>query len=107
MDVYDGALPPDGTPYPFVYLGDSQQIDELTKGYAIGTVYQTVNVWGTFEKRGAVSRLLLEIKNVCRELNQTKNFRWFCRGVDQRISPDDTTSEPLMHGVLDVTFQFS
>lgn len=23
-DVYDGFLPPDGTPYPFVYLADSQ-----------------------------------------------------------------------------------
>lgn len=27
-DVYDGALPPKDTPYPFVYLADSQQIDD-------------------------------------------------------------------------------
>ena len=27
-DVYDGALPPEDTPYPFLYLGDSRQTDE-------------------------------------------------------------------------------
>lgn len=32
-DVYDGFLPPDGTPYPFVYFADNQQIDEAIKRY--------------------------------------------------------------------------
>ena len=27
-DVYDGAMPSVNTPYPFVYLADSQQIDD-------------------------------------------------------------------------------
>ena len=27
-DVYDGALPPEDTAYPFIYLADSQLIDE-------------------------------------------------------------------------------
>ena len=26
-DVYDGALPPEDTPYPFVYLADSRQAE--------------------------------------------------------------------------------
>ena len=30
-DVYDDFLPPDGTPYPFVYLADSQLIDDANK----------------------------------------------------------------------------
>ena len=29
--VYDGALPPLETPYPFIYLGDMQQIDDANK----------------------------------------------------------------------------
>lgn len=107
MDVFDGALPPDGTPYPFVYLDHSQQIDELTKSYVIGTVHQSISVWHSFEKRGTVSKLLLEIKGVCRGLKSTKNFSWFCRDVDQQIMPDNTTNTPLLHGVLDITFQFS
>ena len=40
-DVYDGALPPENTPYPFVYLADSQQIDEANKTAVFGSVYQT------------------------------------------------------------------
>ena len=30
-DVYDGFLPPKNTPYPFIYLADSTQIDEENK----------------------------------------------------------------------------
>lgn len=40
-DVYDGFLPPDGTPYPFVYLADSQQTDDANKTAVFGNVYQT------------------------------------------------------------------
>ena len=44
-DVYDGALPPEDTPYPFVYLADSRQADAETKDAVIGSVYQTIHVW--------------------------------------------------------------
>lgn len=107
MSVFDGALPPENTPYPFIYLENSQQIDELTKGFSIGTVYQSISVWHNYEKRGSVSKLLLQIKEICYGLDKTKNFRWFCRNIDQQIRPDNTTSTPLLHGVLDITFQFS
>jgi len=43
-DVYDGALPPKDTPYPFVYLADSQQIDDANKTAVFGSVYQTIHV---------------------------------------------------------------
>ena len=39
--VYDGFLPPEDTPYPFVYLADSQLIDTEMKNAVTGTVYQT------------------------------------------------------------------
>ena len=28
--VYDGYMPPEDTPYPFVYLADSQMIDMIS-----------------------------------------------------------------------------
>ena len=105
FDVYDGALPPANVPYPFIYLDTSQQIDEYTKGTVIGTVSQSVSVWHSYEKRGSVSNILLQIKDICRKLNETKNFKWYVRNVDQQILPDNTTSTPLLHGLLDVTFQ--
>lgn len=107
-DVYDAFLPPEDTPYPFIYLADSQQIDDQNKTAVFGDVYQTIHVWHNNPKqRGTISKILLEIKKLCYELKNTANFAWDIRGVDQRILPDTTTATPLLHGILDVQFKFS
>ena len=97
--VYDGFLPPEDTPYPFVYLADSQLIE---------TVYQTIDVWhSTPEKRGTVSAMLLQIKGICRKLEHTDNFAWLIHNIEQRILPDTSTGKPLLRGRLEVEFKFS
>lgn len=106
--VYDGILPPEETPYPFVYLADSVLTDEQNKSCLFGTVEQTIHVWHNDpHKRGTVSGMLLEIKRVCRQIEHTNNFGWDVRNIEQRIMSDDTTDQPLLHGVLDVRFYFS
>ena len=106
--VYDGFLPPDGTPYPFVYLGDCRQSDEANKSAVFGRVYQTIHVWSNTPKnRGTVSGMLLAIKGICRTLDHTANFAWMVRGIDQQILPDNTTKTPLLHGILEVEVSFS
>lgn len=106
-DVYDGFLPPEGTPYPFVYLADSQQTDVANKSAVFGNVYQTIHVWSNTPKnRGTVSEMLLGIKNICRRMRDTDNFTWLLKNVSQRILPDNTTKEPLLHGILEVEFKF-
>lgn len=107
-DVYDDFLPPDGTPYPFVYLADSQQIDEANKTAVFGSVHQTIHIWcDNPKRRGTVSKMLLAIKNTCRKLERTDNFAWDVRNVNQRILPDKTTKQPLLHGLLEIEFSFS
>ena len=107
-NVYDSVLPPEGTPYPFVYLADSQLIDQGLKNAVIGEVHQTIHVWNNNpKKRGTVSQTLLEIKQICRELERTANFGWMITAVDQQILPDGTTSEPLLHGWLQISYKFS
>lgn len=107
-DVYDGALPPEDTPYPFVYLADSQQIDDANKTAIFGSVYQTIHVWhNNMKQRGTVSAMLLAIKDICRKVEHTKNFAWYVASVDQRILADTTTKTPLLHGILDIEFRFS
>ena len=107
-DVYDGALPPEDTAYPFIYLADSQLIDEENKTAVFGNVSQTIHVWhSNFKQRGTVSQMLLDIKTVCRKINKTNNFAWTVRGVNQQILPDSTTKQPLLHGVLIVEFKFN
>lgn len=107
-DVYDGFSPPDGTPYPFVYLADSQQTDDANKTAVFGNVYQTIHVWhNNPRQRGTVSKMLLAIKSACRRLDHTENFAWNVRNVNQRILPDTTTKQPLLHGLLEIEFSFS
>ena len=106
--VYDGFLPPDGTPYPFVYLGDFRQSDNANKSAVFGTVYATIHVWSNTPKnRGTVSKMLLDIKAVCRRIEHTTNFGWMLLNVNQQIITDTTTKSPLLHGVIEAEFKFS
>lgn len=107
-DVYDGFLPPENTPYPFVYLGDVQQVDNANKSAVFGNVFPTIHIWSNTPKnRGTVSKMLLDIKTACREIEHTANFSWALRNVTQRIMPDNTTKTPLLHGILEAEFSFS
>lgn len=106
--VYDGALPPDGTPYPFVYLGDFQQMDNEHKGGVTGTVFPTVHIWGNDPKRrGTISRIALDVKTAFRRIGKTENFSWMVRNVNQRILADTSTAVPLVHCVINADFLFS
>lgn len=106
-DVYDEELPSKGAPYPFIYLGDSQEIDVPNKTAVFGKVHQTVHVWNNNPRqRGTVSSILLEIKRVCRRIRNTNNFLWCLENMEQRILPDDTAKLPLIHGILEAEFRF-
>lgn len=107
-DVYDTFLPPKGTPYPFIYLADSQQTDTPNKAAVFGNVSQTIHIWhNNPRQRGTVSKMLLDIKKICYKLEHTENFAWMVRDVNQRILSDNTTKTPLLHGLLEVEFKFS
>lgn len=106
--VYDGFLPSENTPYPFIYIGDSQQIDDANKSAVFGSVHQTIHIWHNNPKqRGTVSTMLLAVKIICRKISHTTNFAWTVRNITQNILPDNTTKSPLLHGVLNVEFYFS
>lgn len=106
--VYDGFLPPEGTPYPFVYLGDFRMNDDANKGGVFGSVSPTIHVWSNNPRnRGTVSGMLLNIKKVCRNIHHTENFSWMVIEMNQDILPDTTTKTPLLHGVLEPVFKFS
>lgn len=106
--VYDGVLPSDDTPYPFIYLGDFRQTDTELKNAITGTVYPVIHVWhNNTRQRGTVSRMLLDIKTVCRQINRTSNFAWLIRNVNSQILSDNTTKTPLLHGVVEADCLFS
>ena len=105
-DVYDGALPPDGTPYPFIYLGNSQTVDEQNKTGVLGRVFQIVHVWhNDVDNRGSFSEILRSIKRTARLIEMTDNYGWMIRHIDTQILPDDTTKHRLLHGVIELEYQ--
>ena len=107
-DVYDGFLPPEGTPYPFVYLGETAQTDEANKSKINGRVSAVMHVWSdTPRKRGTLSQILLDIKRMCYSDIKTPNHAFSARSVEERILPDTTTKTPLLHGIITAQFYFS
>lgn len=106
--MYDTILPPEDTEYPFIFIGDNQQADKENKTAIFGKVYQTIHLWHNNPKqRGTVSKMLLDIKTVCRGILHTANFAWDCKITNQRIFADKTTKTPLLHGVVEAEFYFS
>ncbi len=106
--VFDGVLPPASTPYPFVYMGDFRQADREHKNATTGIVYPTIHLWhNNPRQRGTVSRMLADIKAVCRSIDRTSNFAWLIRNVNSRIIPDNTTKTPLLHGIVELEGLFS
>lgn len=109
VGVYDGFLPPEGTAYPFVYLADSQFVDSYDNKTMIrGRVYQTIDLWhNNCRERGTVSDILNHIKDLSRRVQKTKKYCWRIRHIGQRILSDNTTSEPLLHGVLELEYEIT
>lgn len=106
--VYDGVLPPENTPYPFVYLGEFRQNDTEHKNAVTGTVYPMIHVWhNNTKQRGTVSKMLFDIKTVCRSIAKTSNYAWVMRNINGRIITDNTTKTPLLHGVFEAECLFS
>ena len=109
VSVYDTFLPSEGTPYPYVYIGSSQLVDDYgNKTMILGTITQVVDVWhNNPRKRGELSEIMMIVKNVARQINRTNNFAFQIKDINQRILPDTSTSEPLMHGVLELDFRIT
>lgn len=69
--VFDGYMPPENTPYPFIYIADSQQTDDLGNKTAIfNDVYQTIHIWNdTPKKEGLSQKWHIQLSNWQEALN--------------------------------------
>lgn len=106
-NVYDGFMPDENTPYPFVYLADVFQVDDANKSAIFGKITLTVHVWhNNPQKRGTVSDMMLKVKRNAQKI-KGKYYAWDYRNATQRIIHDNTTSQPLLHGVVELQFYFS
>ena len=105
--VFD-YLPPEGTAYPFVFVGEQYSNDQANKSAVFGTVNQTVHIYhNDYKKRGTTTTMMDAIKTEVRKLKSTPHFYVRVRSMDDQILTDNTTATPLLHGVIEIALQFN
>lgn len=104
-DVFDGELPPENTPYPFVYLGDMQQTDRNTKTEVIGSTFPSIHIWHSSpKKRGTVSKMLPGNQTCVPEDRKNKELLLVCKKYEpenyhRHYNKDSTSSWDFGSGV--------
>lgn len=106
-DTYD-YLPSEGTDYPFVYLGESQELPKETKTVIFGKIQQMIHIYGLQTERKQVSDMKGAILEQVRNLRKTKNFNWKISNnqTQPQMIPDKSTNTALWHGVIPLEMQF-
>jgi hypothetical protein len=104
-DTYD-YLPANQVAYPFVYVGEQFDQDQRTKTSLYGRVQQTIHFYHSYRKRRELTTMMDAFKTACRQLKRTENFLLAVKGINSRTLIDNSTSETLLHGIVEVEFQF-
>lgn len=105
--VFDTFLPPGQTPYPFIYLNSSYEIEDFRmKGAYFGRTLISVDVWHNDPtQRGTADALLFSIRQICRALDKTASYNWCLSECSLDYTADRTTSQPLLRGRLSLTYK--
>lgn len=104
--TYD-YLPPEGTPYPFIFVGEDFSIDRATKSVIIGNFTKKIHVYEERTKRGDLYKLINDIKYNVRLLNHSKHFYMSVYKMQDRVLIDNTTAQTLLHGIIDIDLNFN
>lgn len=99
-------LPPDNQNLPFVYIGEQFDQDRRTKGLLYADVQQTLHVYGDYRKRRQVTDMVDSLKVAIRKIKHTENFYIKINNITSQMITDDSTSERLWHGIIEVDLTF-
>ena len=99
-------LPPKDYTMPFVYVGEYFDQDRRTKDLLYGNMQLTLHIYHDYKKRRELTTMMDKLKVECRKLKQTENFYLTFKNITSRTLIDTSTGEPLLHGIIEVEFQF-
>jgi|SRR5690625_3947270 len=103
--VFD-YLPANDVGYPFVFVGEYFNNDRKNKSIKFGEVTQTIHLYHTIRGRRELTTMIDRIKTECERLKRTENFYITCLNTNDQVITDNSTPEPLLHGILEVEFRF-
>jgi len=104
--TYD-YLPPDGTQYPFVFIGELFQQDRHTKSGLFGDIQVTVHVYNNYKERRETTTMRDNIKLALYRLKQAGSINVILKEGTGQIFIDDTGTVPKLHGILELDFTYT
>ncbi|MGM0864541.1 MAG: hypothetical protein ACQEWF_07710 [Bacillota bacterium] len=108
-DTYD-YLPgkDDETPYPFVHIAGSVSSDVINnKEIITGTISQTIHVWGLANDRSHFAEMIFQIEMELRRLSELENYFVRLTELDSNEIFDNTTTDNLLHGIIQVEYRLT
>lgn len=99
-------LPNAETQYPFIYIGENANTDE-TNFDLFGNATQTVHIYATRMQRAELDELTSQLLNLVRTSRVASEYAISFQSCNQQDAPDNTDIQPLIHRVLDISFNYN
>lgn len=105
VDTYD-YLPNADASYPFVYVGENNGSDTPNNDL-LGTARQTVHIYGIRADRAKIDNISAYLESVLKHLKEGYEYNFNHRTTEKQVIADNTDVQPLLHIVLDFTFNYT
>lgn len=99
-------LPEAGTQYPFIYIGENSA-QEARNRDLFGTVSQTVHIYAKISQRATLDDISAYLETMVKSISGKWEYHLQHTSTNKQIIPDNTDVQPLLHVVLDFTFNFT
>ncbi|MDL4842836.1 hypothetical protein [Aquibacillus rhizosphaerae] len=107
--TYDYSPPKEqGVPYPFVHVGETIGADVINNKTVItGTLTQTVHVWALATDRATFADMVHKLEKEFRKITRLTNYNVRLIALDSNEIYDNTTTDNLLHGIIQVEYKIS
>ena len=99
-------LPDAGTKYPFIFIGENSNTDEINLDL-FGNATQTVHIYATRTQRAVLDELTAKLINALKSSRMAFEYVISYQYCNQQDAPDNTDVQPLIHRVLDISFSYN
>lgn len=99
-------LPEAGTQYPFIYIGENSA-QEAQNRDLFGIVNQTVHIYAKTSQRATLDDISAYLETMVKSISGKWEYHLQHKTTNKQIIPDNTDVQPLLHVVLDFTFNFT
>jgi hypothetical protein len=103
--TYD-FLPDAKSAYPFVYIGENNGTESPNKDL-LGRLRQTVHLYGLREGRANLDDISAYLESEVKRAHDGYDYHLHYASTSKQIIPDNTDVQPLLHIVLDFTFDYT